>query len=66
MKQLINYNYFYFDEYEKIKILENSIQIIEPEECIKYISENKDVKEYLKQNKSMILEGFIYFRLKII
>lgn len=64
LKQLINYNYFYFDEYEKIKILENSIQIIEPEECIKYISENKDVKEYLKQNKSMILEGFIYFRLK--
>ena len=64
LKQLINYNYFYFDEYEKMKILENSIQIIEPEECIKYISENKDVKEYLKQNKSMILEGFIYFRLK--
>ena len=29
LKQLINYNYFYFDEYEKDKILENCFQMLD-------------------------------------
>ena len=64
LKQLLAYNYFYFDEYERTKILENCMQIIEPEEYTKKISQKKSVKDYIKENKSMILDGFIYFRLQ--
>lgn len=68
MKQLINYNYFYFDEYEKNKILENCIGLLDTEEYIEKIEEEQYIKEevrkYLEENKSIILDGFVYFRLK--
>lgn len=64
IKQFINYNYFYFDEYEKNKIFEKCIQVIETEAYKTNISENKNVKQYIKQNKTIILEGFVYFRLQ--
>lgn len=64
LKQLINYNYFYFDEYEKNKILENCIQLIEPEVYMPKLFDNKNIKEYVKENKAMILDGFVYFRLR--
>ena len=64
LKQLINYNYFYFDEYEKNKILENCIQLIEPEVYMPKLFDNKNIKEYVKENKAMVLDGFVYFRLK--
>lgn len=65
LKQLINYNYFYFDEYEKNKILENCMQLIEPEIYNTKLLDNKNIKEYVKENKAMVLDGFVYFRLKI-
>ena len=61
LKQLINYNYFYFDEYEKNKILENCMQ---PEMYNTKLLDNKNIKEYVKENKAMILDGFVYFRLR--
>lgn len=64
LKQLINYNYFYFDEYERKSILDNCIKTIEPDEYMKNISQQKDVVEYFNENKKMILDGFVYFRLK--
>ena len=64
LKQLINYNYFYFDEYEKNKILENFMQLIEPEMYNTKLIDNKNIKEYVKENKAMILDGFVYFRLR--
>lgn len=64
LKQLINYNYFYFDEYEKNKILENCMQLIEPEMYNTKLLDNKNIKEYFKENKAMILDGFVYFRLR--
>ena len=64
LKQLINYNYFYFDEYEKNKILENCMQLIEPEMYNTNLLDNKNIKEYVKENKAMILDGFVYFRLR--
>ena len=64
LKQLINYNYFYFDEYEKNKILENCKQLLEPEIYDTKLFDNKNIKEYIKENKAMILDGFVYFRLK--
>ena len=65
LKKIINYNYFYFDDFDK-KIIENY--------CVNLsIQENdlnkKDKKiyiplyNYLLENKSLILDGFIHFRL---
>ena len=63
LKQLINYNYFYFYNYERKGILDNCIRTIEPDEYMKNISQQKDVVEYFNENKKMILDGFVYFRL---
>mgnify|MGYP004496101859 FL=1 len=62
--QFINYNYFYFDEYEKTKILENCMEIIEPEICVEKLSKQKDVKEYIRENKAIVINGFVHFRIK--
>lgn len=64
LKQLINYNYFYFDDYERKGILDNCIRTIEPDEYIKNISQQKEVLEYFNENNKMVLDGFVYFRLK--
>lgn len=64
IKQILNYNYFYFDEYERIEILKACMGIMEDDEKDRLKIIEKAVYEYLKENKSMILEGFVYFRLK--
>ena len=68
MKQLINYNYFYFDEYEKTKILDNCLQMTDTEEYREWIEEDKiiqkEIEKYILENKSVILDGFVYFRLQ--
>lgn len=68
IKHLISYNYFYFDEYEKAKILDNAIQMVDSEEYIKAVEEEKvirqEIKKYVQEHKTMILDGFVYFRLK--
>lgn len=64
LKQLINYNYFYFDDYERKGILDNCIRTIEPDEYMKNISQQKEVLEYFNENNKMVLDGFVYFRLK--
>ncbi len=68
IKEIINFNYFYFEEYEKNKIFENCINILE---TIEKEDNNKKEKliydetlKYIKENKAMILDGFIRFRLK--
>ncbi len=68
IKQLINYNYFYFDEYERDKIAENALELKDSEEY-KMLIENKNyikntIMNYAKENKSIILDGFVYFRLQ--
>lgn len=68
LQRIINYNYFYFDELDK--------RIIE-EYCYKTITDNEEsnykfrrneiwieVMNYINNNKSMILDGFVNFRLK--
>lgn len=67
IKRSLNFNYFYFDNFEK-KIIE--------ENCYSYITSNEDdtlkfrkdeiwpnVLKYISENKSMILDGFVNFRL---
>ncbi len=68
IKQLINYNYFYFEEHEKRIILQNCLKIVkidedkEREKIDMLISEK--IVKYIMENKTMILNGFIYFRIK--
>ena len=68
IKQLINYNYFYFDEYERKKILDNCIQMKETEEYLELIENQeyikKEVMKYIQENKFMVLDGFVNFRLE--
>ena len=67
IKHIIDYNYFYFDDIEK-KIIEDN--------CYKYMDNTDEnnfkerknkiwisIFDYLVQNKSMILDGFVNFRL---
>ena len=67
IKRSINYNYFYFDNFEKKIIYDN---------CYSYINSGEDgtlkfrkdeiytvVLEYINKNKAMILDGFVNFRL---
>ena len=68
IKQLINYNYFYFDEYEKNKIAENCIELKDSEEYKILINDKgyikNKIKDYIAENKTIILDGFVYFRLQ--
>lgn len=67
IRRSINFNYFYFDDFEK-KLIEDT--------CYNYIASDEDntlkfrkdeiwqiVLKYIIENKSMILDGFVNFRL---
>lgn len=68
LKDIINQNYFYFDAIEKKKILDFCFDICSEDfttyfdKKFSYLSEQFYL--YLKDNKSIVLTGFIYFRLK--
>lgn len=68
IKQMLNYNYFYFNDYERLQICDNCIEIIKSDEET-LLKTRKDMIEeaalnYLKEYKYMILDGFVHFRLK--
>lgn len=68
IKKIINFDYFYFEEYEKKIIIQNCCEIVESSEY-EQISKEKEyiheaVLQYVIENKSMILEGFVNFRIK--
>ena len=68
IKKIINFDYFYFEEYEKKIIIQNCCEIIESSEY-EQISKEKEyiheaVLQYVIENKSMILEGFVNFRIR--
>ena len=68
LKQMLNYNYFYFDEYERLCICENCFNIMENEEEMEIKNREEIIEDsvfsYVEEKKSMILDGFVYFRLK--
>ena len=68
LKHNINYNYFYFDEIEKKIIEQNCYKYIEEdiENNLKYRKNEiwTSVLDYISNNKSMILDGFVNFRLQ--
>ena len=68
VKRLIQFEYFYFDKndkkiiFDEYKILINKISNYEKE--FKFNKIYIPLKDYLKDNKSIILEGFLNFRLR--
>jgi len=64
VKNIINTNYFYFSDSEKIKIYKEIVAQLK-----RNVISNKaiiflQVFNYVSQNKTLILDGFVYFRLK--
>ena len=66
IKKIINYNYFYFDDFEKKLIENNCYDFIANDENsdLKYRKEeiNVNILNYIKDNKTLILNGFVNFR----
>lgn len=67
LKRIINFNYFYFDNLEKKLIQENCKKhiVLEEESTLKYRREEiwTCILQYISNHKSMILDGFVNFRL---
>lgn len=67
IKRAISLNYFYFDDFEKKLIEQNCYNYIQLDEDgnLKYRKDEVwiNVLNYLIKNKSMILDGFVNFRL---
>lgn len=68
LKHLINYNYFYFNDIEKRQILNictNSLELDLQNEELLYKNEiYNSIYKYIQENKSIVLDGFVNFRLK--
>lgn len=67
LRKFINFNYFYFDNVEKEIIEQNCYKyiILEENKTLKYRRDEifNSVIHYIYENKSIILEGFVNFRL---
>lgn len=67
VNHIINFNYFYFDFYEKDQISKDSLELLNIEDThdFNYRRENIwiSVSQYLMEHKSMILSGFVNFRI---
>lgn len=67
IKRNLNYNYFYFDDFEKKMIEENCYNYIisDEDDTLKFRKDEiwPNVLKYISENKSMILDGFVNFRL---
>ena len=68
IRRIINFNYFYFDNLEKKIIEENCYQyiLLEENKTLKYRKDEiwTEVLSYINENKSLILDGFVNFRLE--
>lgn len=68
LKKILNFNFFYFDSYEQDHIKENCLKYISQQEIqnIKYRKNEiyTEVLKYIIENKYMILDGFVSFRLE--
>lgn len=66
-KSILHYNYFYFNDIELKKILDNTMDLLEFDEGIykeKYNAIYESLQIYLKEHNSIVLNGFVNFRLK--
>ncbi len=66
IRRIINYNYFYFHSSEKKEIIKIAEEFINSDTITKednYFAIYYEVLKYIEINKSLVLEGFINFRL---
>ena len=64
LTRIVNSNYFYFDSLERKIILENCEELIKSEEIKKKETLYNEISKYIEENKSIIMEGVINFRIK--
>lgn len=67
LKKILEKNYFYLSTIERNYILEISKKVLElPDEKIGYKNDilKRLIKEYLNENKKILIEGFVNFRIK--
>lgn len=68
INNIINFNYFYFSDIEKKKIIELCIENLNENNNSDVISRKSILfhlcKEYIEENKSVVLDGFVNFRIK--
>ena len=68
LRKILHFHYFYFDDFERKLIEENCYKqiILEEDNTLKYRREEiwACVLSYLHEKKSMILDGFVTFRLE--
>ena len=67
IEKLINFNYFYFDSYEKKQIKDKCINLLYNSNTDDFYFRKDTIwictYNYLKEHKKMILQGFINFRI---
>lgn len=66
-KNIISYNYFYFNDIEAKQILDACMDLFNFDDCLyseKYDSIYNALYEYVIEHHSIVLNGFINFRLK--
>ena len=67
IKKIINYNYFYFDDFEKKIILNNCNDFIKEaqDDSLKFRKEELciNILNYITNNKTVVLDGFVNFRI---
>lgn len=63
LKRIINVNYFYFDEFERNIIYDDCNEFLKQDDV--EINEKifKQIKNYIKENKNIVLEGVVNFRI---
>lgn len=64
INRIISSNYFYFDEYEQKIILENCREYCKVEYVEKKETLYCEIEKYINENKAIVLEGIINFRIK--
>lgn len=67
VKNILSYNYFYFNDIETKQILEATMDLLNFDESVykeKYDAIYNSIYEYLQEHHSIVLNGFVNFRLK--
>lgn len=66
VKSIINYNYFYFSDFDKKNIFSLCNSSLSFDPSLKYRKNEiyNSIFTYINENKSIVLDGFVNFRLK--
>lgn len=61
IRRIINFNYFYFDEFERNIIYENCKELYNKEEAQEILF--LEIKKFLKEKRNIVLDGIVNFRI---